>query len=125
MAWFEDVKLLRSTQFPEDQGPNKHPIRPEKYKEINNFYTATVYEKGAEVIRMLYNYLGEKKFIESVKYYLSIFDGNAVTCEDFLHSLEKKSKLNLKHFYNWYEQCGTINLKIFRKFHKVSSNYGS
>ena len=111
----EDVSLLKSVQFPEDMGSNKHSIRPNQYLEVNNFYTPTIYEKGAEVIRMLSNYLGENKFINSVKYYLKNFDGKAATCEDFINSLEITSKLYLKDFFKWYDQFGVINLNISRK----------
>ncbi len=110
----EDVSFLKTVQFPEDIGPNRHPIRPESYIEINNFYTSTIYEKGAEVIRMLYNLLGKKKFKACIKYYLKKFDGRAATCEDFIFSLEKKSKKSLKIFLKWYKQFGLITLKVER-----------
>ena len=111
----EDVSLLKSVQFSEDMGSNKHSIRPNQYLEVNNFYTPTIYEKGAEVIRMLFNYLGEKKFITSVQNYLKWFDGKSATCEDFINSLEITSKLYLKDFFKWYDQYGIINLNISRK----------
>ena len=85
----EDVLLLRSIQFPEDAGSNSHPIRPEKYIEINNFYTPTVYEKGAEIIRMIFNYLGEKLYRKGMDVYFESYDGKAVTCENFIEALSK------------------------------------
>ena len=110
----EDVILLRSIQFPEDAGSNKHPIRPDEYMEINNFYTPTVYEKGAEVIRMIYNYLGEKLYRKGMDVYFDMFDGKAVTCEDFLKALELGSNLDLDLFKKWYSQVGTPKLNITR-----------
>ena len=110
----EDVMLLRSVQFPEDAGSNKHPIRPDEYLEINNFYTPTVYEKGAEVIRMIYNYLGEKLYRKGMDVYFDMFDGKAVTCEDFLKALELGSNLDLDLFKKWYSQVGTPKLNITR-----------
>ena len=114
----EDVMLLRSIQFPEDAGSNKHPIRPDEYLEINNFYTPTVYEKGAEVIRMIYNYLGEKLYRKGMDVYFDMFDGKAVTCEDFLKALELGSNLDLDLFKKWYSQVGTPKLNITRDVHK-------
>ena len=114
----KDVLFLRDYQFAEDQGPNRHSIRPNEYLEINNFYTSTVYEKGAEFIRMLSNYVGEKKFKKSVNYFLKKFDGKAVTCEDFLNSIQSFSKTNIENFLAWYNQKGTISLVIKRKYLK-------
>ncbi len=111
----EDVLLLRSIQFPEDAGPNCHPIRPESYIEINNFYTPTVYEKGAEVIRMISNYLGEKRFRKGMDVYFKSYDGKAVTCENFIDALTKGSKLDLKIFKKWYSQSGTPTVNICRE----------
>ena len=82
-----DVRLLRARQFPEDAGPLAHPIRPDEYIEINNFYTTTVYEKGAEVIRMIHTILGEEQFHMGMDHYVEHFDGQAATCEDFVLSL--------------------------------------
>ena len=111
----EDVLLLRSIQFPEDAGSNCHPIRPESYFEINNFYTPTVYEKGAEVIRMISNYLGEKRFRKGMDVYFKSYDGKAVTCENFIDALTKGSKLDLKIFKKWYSQPGTPTVNICRE----------
>ena len=110
----EDVLLLRSIQFPEDAGSNSHAIRPEKYLEINNFYTPTIYEKGAEIIRMIFNYLGEKKYRQGMDTYFTLYDSQAVTCEDFLKSLSLGSKENLDIFKKWYSQSGTPKVDILR-----------
>ena len=110
----EDVSLLRSIQFPEDAGSNSHPIRPNSYKEINNFYTPTVYEKGAEVIRMLYNYLGEKPYRKGIDTYFDLYDGQAVTCEDFIEAIGKGSKVDLSIFNKWYSQAGTPQIEVKR-----------
>ncbi len=114
----KDVLFLRDQQFAEDQGPNRHSIRPDKYLEINNFYTATVYEKGAEFIRMLSNYIGENKFKKSTYLFLKKFDGKAVTCEEFLISIQNFSKTDLSKFAKWYNQKGTISLIVKRKYLK-------
>ncbi len=107
----EDVKLLRMLQFPEDAGPLAHPIRPESYVEINNFYTTTVYNKGAEVIRMMSRVLGEETFREGVRHYLSKHDGQAATCEDFVQAHEAVSGADLSQFRLWYSQAGTPTIK--------------
>ncbi len=114
----KDVLFLKSNQFAEDNSPNRHSIRPEKYLEINNFYTSTVYEKGAEFIRMISNYIGNDKFKKGVKFFLKKFDGQAVTCEDFLQSIEKYSNINLSQFYKWYAQKGTIMLNVKRSYNE-------
>ena len=111
----EDVLLLRSIQFPEDAGSNSHAIRPENYIEINNFYTPTVYEKGAEVIRMIFNYLGENLYRKGMNVYFESFDGKAVTCENFIDALTKGSKSDLTIFKKWYSQAGTPTLSIKRE----------
>ncbi len=111
----EDVLLLRSIQFPEDAGSNSHAIRPENYIEINNFYTPTVYEKGAEVIRMIFNYLGESLYRKGMDVYFESYDGKAVTCENFIEALTKGSKLDLTIFKKWYSQAGTPTLSIKRE----------
>ena len=111
----EDVSLLRTVQFAEDAGSNSHPIRPNSYKEINNFYTPTVYEKGAEVIRMIFNFVGEKGYKNGIDIYFKRYDGKAVTCEHFMDALSDGSKLDLSLFKQWYSQSGTPNLHIKRK----------
>ncbi|MBA3014410.1 MAG: aminopeptidase N [Proteobacteria bacterium] len=114
-----DVSMLRNHQFPEDAGPMAHPVRPESYIEINNFYTLTVYEKGAEVIRMLHTILGEERFQRGMKIYLEQHDGGAATTDDFVAAMEKtlqentrSAPLDLSQFKRWYEQAGTPQLTI-------------
>ena len=109
-----DVALLRAAQFPEDRGPTAHPIRPETYKEINNFYTATVYEKGAEVIRMLAGFLGKDGFRKGMDLYFARHDGHAVTCDDFLAAMADANNVNLDGFQGWYRQAGTPQLRVRR-----------
>ncbi|HEX4879089.1 MAG TPA: aminopeptidase N [Limnobacter sp.] len=108
----DDVKVLRAAQFPEDAGPMAHPIRPDSYQEINNFYTVTVYEKGAEVIRMQHTLLGEQAFQRGMQVYFERHDGQAVTCEDFVCAMETALRearpgQDLKQFRHWYAQAGT------------------
>jgi aminopeptidase N len=103
----EDVKLLRAAQFPEDQGPLAHPVRPDSYMEISNFYTATIYNKGAELIRMLHTVLGAEKFRAGTDLYFERHDGEAATCDDFVRALEDASGVDLSAFKVWYSQAGT------------------
>ncbi|MGA9583182.1 MAG: aminopeptidase N [Allosphingosinicella sp.] len=107
----EDVKMLRATQFPEDGGPLAHPVRPDSYMEIANFYTATVYNKGAELIRMLHTLLGPERFRAGSDLYFDRHDGQAVTCEDFVLAMEESSGEDLSHFRLWYEQAGTPRVR--------------
>ena len=107
----EDVRVLRSTQFPEDGGPLAHPIRPESYIEISNFYTATVYNKGAEVIRMMHTILGPDKFRAGTDLYFERHDGQAATCEDFVAAMEEASGVDLSRFRLWYSQAGTPRVR--------------
>ncbi len=107
----EDVRALRASQFPEDAGPLAHPIRPESYMEIGNFYTATVYSKGAEVIRMMHTMLGAKRFRAGTDLYFARHDGHAATCEDFVRAMEDGGGIDLTAFRRWYEQAGTPRLK--------------
>ena len=111
------VTTLRMRQFPEDQGPLSHPIRPKSYMEINNFYTTTVYEKGAEVIRMIETILGKPAFVKALQYYFDQYDGKAITTEDFILAMEKSSKVDLKQFRLWYDQSGTPHVKVSSKYH--------
>jgi aminopeptidase N len=110
----DDVRVLRLYQFAEDGGPLAHPVRPESYFEINNFYTMTVYNKGAEVIRMIQTFLGVDVFRQAVRHYLAKFDGQAVTCEDFVCAMEEKSGKDLSQFRLWYSQAGTPTISIKR-----------
>lgn len=108
----DDVKVLRAAQFPEDAGPMAHPIRPDSYQEINNFYTVTVYEKGAEVIRMQHTLLGEATFQRGMQIYFQRHDGQAATCEQFVAAMETALQeddpsQNLQQFRHWYSQAGT------------------
>jgi len=107
----EDVRALRSTQFQEDAGPLAHPIRPESYIEISNFYTATVYNKGAEVIRMLHTILGPERFRAGSDRYFARHDGEAATCEDFVRAMEDATGADLSRFRLWYSQAGTPKVK--------------
>ncbi len=107
----EDVRMLRAAQFQEDSGPLAHPVRPESYIEIGNFYTATVYNKGAEVIRMMHTLLGPGKFRAGSDLYFARHDGQAVTCEDFVRAMEDASGVNLGQFRLWYSQAGTPRVK--------------
>ncbi len=102
-----DVQVLRAYQFKEDAGPMAHPIRPDSYQEINNFYTVTIYNKGAEVIRMLHSLLGEKAFRRGTDLYFDRFDGQAVTTEDFVQCMEQANAVELAQFRHWYTQSGT------------------
>ncbi len=103
----DDVRLLRAVQFPEDSGPLAHPVRPESYIEITNFYTATVYNKGAEVIRMMRTILGPDAFRQGSDLYFERHDGEAATCEDFVTAMEDASGVDLAQFRLWYSQAGT------------------
>lgn len=108
----EDVRLLRAAQFPEDAGPLAHPIRPDSYQEISNFYTATVYNKGAEIIRMMATLLGPQRFRAGTDLYFDRHDGEAATCEDFVRAMEEGGAIDLAQFRRWYEQAGTPRLKL-------------
>ncbi len=112
----EDVNALRTRQFAEDAGPLAHPIRPEAYIEINNFYTLTVYEKGAEVVRMLHTLLGADGFRKGCDLYFARHDGQAVTCEDFVAAMEAANGVELKQFRLWYSQAGTPLLNVSQKY---------
>lgn len=107
----EDVRLLRAAQFQEDAGPLAHPIRPESYMEVSNFYTATVYNKGAEIIRMLHTILGPQKFRAGSDLYFARHDGTAATCEDFVVAMEDASGIDLTQFRLWYSQAGTPRVR--------------
>lgn len=103
----ENIRLLRQNQFPEDAGPTAHPVRPVSYEEMNNFYTMTVYEKGAEVVRMYHTLLGEEGFQKGMKLYFQRHDGQAVTCDDFRAAMADANGINLDQFALWYSQAGT------------------
>ena len=107
-----DVRRLRATQFPEDAGPTAHPVRPESYIEINNFYTPTVYVKGAEVVRMIHTLIGAEAFRAGSDLYFERHDGQAVTIEDFVKAMEDASGTDLAHFRRWYAQAGTPEISV-------------
>ena len=118
-----DVALLRTAQFAEDAGPMAHPVRPDSFIEISNFYTLTVYEKGAEVVRMIHTLLGPDAFRRGSDLYFARFDGQAVTCEDFLCCMEEASGLDLAQFRNWYSQAGTPRLTVRDAYDEDSGRY--
>jgi aminopeptidase N len=107
----KDVNVMRNVQFPQDRGPLAHPIRPDSYIEVNNFYTVTVYNKGAEVIRMLETILGKQTFRQAMNLYFERNDGQAVTTEDFVEAMENASGRDLTQFRRWYHQAGTPCVK--------------
>lgn len=106
-----NVRVLRSMQFAEDAGPMAHPVRPASYEEMNNFYTLTVYEKGAEVVRMYHTLLGEEGFQKGMQLYFQRHDGQAVTCDDFRAAMADANGVNLDQFALWYSQAGTPQIK--------------
>jgi aminopeptidase N len=107
----QEVRGLRAAQFPEDAGPMAHPVRPQSYMEIRNFYTMTVYEKGAEVVRMQHTLLGEERFQAGMRLYFKRHDGQAVTCDDFVQAMHDAagmdSGIDLAQFKRWYDVAGT------------------
>ncbi|CAM3977787.1 aminopeptidase N [Pseudoalteromonas byunsanensis] len=117
------VMAMRMHQFAEDAGPMAHPIRPNKVIEMNNFYTVTVYNKGAEVIRMMHTLLGEQNFQKGMQLYFQRHDGQAVTCDDFVATMQEASKTDLTQFKLWYEQVGTPSLKVVTSFNEEQSHY--
>lgn len=124
----EDVRVLRTAQFPEDAGPMAHPVRPDQYLEINNFYTVTVYEKGAEVVRMMQTLVGREGFAKGMKLYFERHDGHAVTCDDFAQAIadanpETQFAKGLDQFKRWYSQAGTPRVKASTHFDPVSGIY--
>ncbi|MCC5855080.1 MAG: aminopeptidase N [Idiomarina sp.] len=112
----QDVRIMRTHQFEEDAGPMAHPIRPDKVMEMNNFYTVTVYNKGAEVIRMLHTLLGEDGFQQGMREYVRRHDGEAVTCEDFVASMEAANDRDFTQFRRWYAQAGTPRVQVESRF---------
>ena len=112
----EDVKALRERQFVEDASPTAHPIQPDSYMAINNFYTSTVYEKGAEIIRMIYTLLGKENYRKATDLYFDTFDGQAVRTDDFLWAMREASGLDLIQFERWYHQSGTPTLHVEDSF---------
>jgi aminopeptidase N len=124
----EDVRVLRTAQFPEDAGPMAHPVRPEQYLEINNFYTVTVYEKGAEVVRMIQTLVGREGFRRGMDLYFQRHDGQAVTCDDFAQAIadanpDSKLAQTLPQFKRWYSQAGTPRVKAEGRWDAASGIY--
>ncbi|GHA94664.1 aminopeptidase N [Streptomyces termitum] len=107
-----DVRALRERQFAEDAGPQAHPVRPDEYREISNFYTWTVYKKGSEIIRMLHTFFGEEGFRKGLRHYLSRYDGQAATCEQFVEAVGEANQADLTQFMRWYGQAGTPVLDV-------------
>lgn len=119
----DDVNILRTAQFAEDAGPMAHPIQPDAYQEINNFYTVTVYNKGAEIIRMIYTLLGEEKFRLGMDLYFARHDGQAVTTEEFVSAMEAASSIDLTQFRRWYKQAGTPEVSVKEQFDESKKTY--
>ncbi len=119
----DDVSILRLHQFREDGGPMAHPIRPDSYQEINNFYTVTVYNKGAEVIRMMHKLLGQDGFRRGMDLYFERHDGQAVTCDDFVQAMSDANDYDLSQFKNWYRQAGTPELNVSTRYDKNSKEF--
>ena len=119
----EDVILLRTLQFAEDAGPMAHPVQPASFIEISNFYTLTIYEKGAEIVRMLHTLLGDEKFREGSDLYFKKYDGQAVTINDFVDSMAAASGRDLTQFMHWYTQAGTPVLTITDEYDKNTQTY--
>lgn len=118
-----DANVIRSGQFAQDAGPLAHPIQPDSYVEINNFYTVTVYYKGAEVIRMMKTILGEKQFREAMDLYFERHDGQAVTTEEFIKAMENASCIDLTQFRRWYKQAGTPLLMVNSDYDAANKTY--
>jgi aminopeptidase N len=124
----EDVRVLRTAQFPEDAGPMAHPVRPDQYAEINNFYTVTIYEKGAEVVRMMQTLVGRAGFADGMKLYFARHDGQAVTCDDFAQAMADANPQSdlarlLPQFKRWYSQAGTPHLRAEGVFDASARSY--
>jgi aminopeptidase N len=119
----EDVVYLRTHQFAEDAGPMSHPVQPDAYMEINNFYTLTVYEKGAEVVGMIHSLLGDKKFRQGSDLYFTRYDGQAVTIEEFVGAMEEVSGIDLKQFRRWYKQSGTPQVDVQSHYDTEAKTY--
>ena len=119
----EDVRVLRQAQFPEDAGPMAHPVRPDSYVEINNFYTVTIYEKGAEVVRMLQTLLGRDGFRKGMDLYFARHDGQAVTCDDFRAAMADANQRDLSQFERWYSQAGTPHVSVQTHYDPATLTY--
>lgn len=118
-----DVRMLRARQFPEDSGPLAHPVQPKSYIEINNFYTATVYEKGAEIIRMIQTLIGADLFRKGMDLYIERHDGEAATIEDFVAAMADASGIDLGRFRRWYDQAGTPRIAVEGRYDAGAQTY--
>ena len=118
-----EVRALRNSQFAEDAGPMAHPIRPDSYQEIDNFYTMTVYEKGAEVIRMLQTLLGQEGFKKGMDRYVELFDESAITCDDFIRAMAEANGVDLSAFSLWWSQAGTPRVSVETSWDQEHSTF--
>jgi aminopeptidase N len=123
VARIREVRGLRAAQFPEDAGPMAHPVRPASYIEINNFYTATIYQKGAEVVRMIHTLIGKQAFRRGMDLYFARHDGQAVTCDDFVSAMSDASGVDLTQFMHWYEQAGTPHVRATGSYDAANKRY--
>lgn len=123
VARIREVRGLRAAQFPEDGGPMAHPVRPASYIEINNFYTATVYQKGAEVVRMIQTLIGKQAFRRGMDLYFARHDGQAVTCDDFVAAMADASGADFSQFMRWYEQAGTPHVAAAGRYDAANHRY--
>jgi aminopeptidase N len=123
VARIREVRSLRAAQFPEDSGPMAHPVRPASYIEINNFYTATVYQKGAEVVRMIQTLIGKPAFRRGMDLYFARHDGQAVTCDDFVAAMADASGADFSQFMRWYEQAGTPHVAAAGRYDAANHSY--
>jgi aminopeptidase N len=119
----EDVAYLRTHQFAEDAGPMAHPVRPDAFMEISNFYTLTVYEKGSEVVRMIRTLVGAEGFRKGSDLYFARHDGQAVTCDDFIRAMEEANGIDLSQFKRWYSQAGTPRLEVSESYDAAANSY--
>ncbi len=119
----DDVRTLRARQFPEDSGPTAHPVRPDSYIEISNFYTPTIYEKGAEIVRLLYSQLGPIGFRDGMDLYFERHDGQAVTCDDFRRAMADANGADLSAFAGWYSQAGTPHVTVSGNYDAAAKTY--
>ena len=119
----QEVRALRAAQFPEDAGPMAHPVRPQSYMEIGNFYTVTVYEKGAEVVRMIHTLLGAQGFRKGMDLYFQRHDGQAVTCDEFAQAMQDAGGVDLTQFRRWYDQAGTPHLDVQGKYDATKKTF--
>ncbi|HUW37465.1 MAG TPA: aminopeptidase N [Rhodocyclaceae bacterium] len=123
VSHIREVRDLRAAQFPEDAGPMAHPVRPSSYQEINNFYTATVYEKGAQVVRMIRTLIGKEAFRRGMDLYFARHDGQAVTCDDFVLAMADASGVDLGQFMRWYDQAGTPRVTASGRYDAGARRY--